>query len=345
MEMLKAFILVFSGASDNVRSYVKSICIEGSLREVEQSVDQCSKSSADQSKMTAAKNLYTSVIGDLERLKNILGTLDLHYLTAADRVSAELLICSTTHYNTMIKVDGTSLPLDESEKITNWAKLTAASQRQKDEVEEDLRVMAGLREKMRTSKFTGRLNELIAHLIEKDKRSTDKSWIPYTLQTFFNNIKSPLSQLGDINYSERDEISDVASFIAISLVISYVNESEEYAKALMILDEVRGLRMNPDTRVRLNDNISIIKSNLESSKAAAGGCYIATLAYGSYDDPQVLKLRKYRDEVLSETKLGRLFIWSYYAVSPHMVSVLKSHTRVHEKIKNLLDKLIQRMGL
>ena len=38
------------------------------------------------------------------------------------------------------------------------------------------------------------------------------------------------------------------------------------------------------------------------------GCYIATAVYGSYDCPEVWTLRRFRDEVLRESVLGRLFI-------------------------------------
>lgn len=38
------------------------------------------------------------------------------------------------------------------------------------------------------------------------------------------------------------------------------------------------------------------------------GCYIATCVYGSYDAPEVLVLRDFRDNELSKNIFGRLFI-------------------------------------
>lgn len=46
------------------------------------------------------------------------------------------------------------------------------------------------------------------------------------------------------------------------------------------------------------------------------GCYIATAVYGSYDHPNVLVLRRFRDVYLSNTKWGRAFIRVYYRYSP-----------------------------
>ena len=52
-----------------------------------------------------------------------------------------------------------------------------------------------------------------------------------------------------------------------------------------------------------------------------GGCYVATCVYGSYDCPQVWTLRRYRDYTLAETWYGRLFIHTYYAISPTIVKL------------------------
>lgn len=49
------------------------------------------------------------------------------------------------------------------------------------------------------------------------------------------------------------------------------------------------------------------------------GCYIATCVYGSYDCPEVLVLRKFRDTILKRSRAGRMFIRIYYAVSPKLV--------------------------
>ena len=62
--------------------------------------------------------------------------------------------------------------------------------------------------------------------------------------------------------------------------------------------------------------------NLESindGKATNSGCYIATAVYGSYDCPEVWTLRRYRDNILSKTRYGRLFIKIYYTISPKLV--------------------------
>lgn len=56
-----------------------------------------------------------------------------------------------------------------------------------------------------------------------------------------------------------------------------------------------------------------------SNSSSSGGCYIATSIYGSYDCPEVWTLRRYRDYTLSKSHSGRMFIKTYYAVSPSFV--------------------------
>jgi hypothetical protein len=48
----------------------------------------------------------------------------------------------------------------------------------------------------------------------------------------------------------------------------------------------------------------------------AGGCFIATAAFGSYENRWVYVLRDFRDQVLLEHGSGRAFVEWYYANSP-----------------------------
>lgn len=59
----------------------------------------------------------------------------------------------------------------------------------------------------------------------------------------------------------------------------------------------------------------------ELSKRKQGGCYLATAVYGSYDCPEVWVLRRFRDETLMQTKVGRSFVRTYYTLSPLAVRV------------------------
>lgn len=60
---------------------------------------------------------------------------------------------------------------------------------------------------------------------------------------------------------------------------------------------------------------------------AKSGCFIATAAYGSSNAPEVLLLRKFRDEVLLTSKVGKCVVSIYYFFSPPLASLV-SRARV-----------------
>lgn len=71
-----------------------------------------------------------------------------------------------------------------------------------------------------------------------------------------------------------------------------------------------------------------------------GSCYIATMTYGSYEAPEVIILRKFRDQVLAPTLLGRTFISWYYQNSPSFVERHRDNTLVHRCSKAILDPFV-----
>jgi len=83
----------------------------------------------------------------------------------------------------------------------------------------------------------------------------------------------------------------------------------------------------------------------ESEKAnKKSGCYIATACYGSYDHPDVLVLRRFRDDTLWPTVYGRLFIKAYYAISPSVAKRLGQVSWLSCFIRKwLLEPLVKKL--
>lgn len=80
-----------------------------------------------------------------------------------------------------------------------------------------------------------------------------------------------------------------------------------------------------------------------TSQKSSGGCYVATAVYGSYEAPEVMVLRKFRDERLQRTVLGRNFIAVYYAVSPSLAQHLPKYRNLSLWIRRLLDSIVDRL--
>lgn len=83
-----------------------------------------------------------------------------------------------------------------------------------------------------------------------------------------------------------------------------------------------------------------ITSNV--STKSAGGCFIATAVYDSAQAKEIEILRQYRDEVLWQTLVGKLFVNIYYRISPPFAFVI-SQSRMLKKLVRfyLLEPIIR----
>ena len=64
---------------------------------------------------------------------------------------------------------------------------------------------------------------------------------------------------------------------------------------------------------------------VKSKKYSPAGCFIATATLGSNCHPMVLDLQQFRDTVLIQNPLGRLFIKCYYKFSPYFAKIISNY--------------------
>ena len=82
----------------------------------------------------------------------------------------------------------------------------------------------------------------------------------------------------------------------------------------------------------------------KSTASGKSGCYIATACYGNEFAPEVLHLKVFRDNILAKNYFGRLFIKSYYFLSPTIAEKLKGKERLNTFIRNqILNKIVKRI--
>lgn len=74
-----------------------------------------------------------------------------------------------------------------------------------------------------------------------------------------------------------------------------------------------------------------------------GGCYIATVVYGSYDCPQVWVLRRFRDQFLLKSRVGNVFVKIYYCVSPVLVRFFGNSKWFKQVCLIPIDFLVRRL--
>lgn len=99
-----------------------------------------------------------------------------------------------------------------------------------------------------------------------------------------------------------------------------------------------------------NSNQPIFKEHTDyntdkhtKDSSLSNACYIATAVYGSYDCSDVWVLRRFRDYKLAQSVLGRIFIKTYYAISPKLLKLFGNKTWFIAFWRKRLDSLILKL--
>lgn len=118
---------------------------------------------------------------------------------------------------------------------------------------------------------------------------------------------------------------------------AYINPDEAYGQRTLLNtetdEEVKRIILSrrPDAAAKIT----------EAPKKS--GCYVATAVYGSYDCPEVWTLRRFRDDMLAKSWLGRAFIRTYYAISPTLVKWFGKSNWFKNMWKPVLDRMVLKL--
>ncbi len=81
-------------------------------------------------------------------------------------------------------------------------------------------------------------------------------------------------------------------------------------------------------------------NNTTNYTGSKKGCFIATAAFGSPFEENVLILKSFRDHYLQKTKPGRLFINYYYRLSPKVSIFISGKPYLKKTVRALLLPLV-----
>ncbi|PQJ72769.1 CFI-box-CTERM domain-containing protein [Polaribacter butkevichii] len=358
---------LFSNCNGSTQKYLSKKFTEEPLHNIESQIES-SKKKRNQNKEEAYEfglRLFVNSKDDLSLLRSLLGTNDLKYKMIADNLAKEIMQCGIDYFQ---KWKEKKDPSEEGLKLLKYAKSIAIGSQTKDRIKENTE---GIQEWAETAP----IKEDLAFITRKLKSFQNSMDTISNAKSLVNSCKSKLQNIRVVLGSNDEFYLNISSAVvsnALGMVIDVVNEAQsglEYNKAKLIrlpdivsdavsvISTMGSLDMNSQTRHRYSENkstINGINSQLESvrrqihstngsssSSSSNSGCYIATMAYGDYDHPQVIELRNFRDDFLSKTIVGRYFIKFYYKYSPSLVEKLKNKQSINLIIRKGLDQFIK----
>jgi tetratricopeptide (TPR) repeat protein len=357
-------ISLFSNYPDETKKYVSNKYTEIPLLNIENQIEKAKEKRQQNPGISNeyGKALFGRVKGDISDLSSLLSKDDVHLQMVINKLANELLQCSIGYFNEWHDSDKVD-PGDEALEIARYAEFIAPTGTVKNRVDENLATIKEWvdnkqqREKQqRISKETDFISLALEHFNKNSPTMTSIDHLVLVCQSKLRIIKNVLG--GDDD--DYLNVCDALVVNALGAVIDIFNSTQEQVvnKTLSIdrfkllvdanlstLSTLSAIDMSPAQRLRFNKNKQVmvdIKSQVEAAiKKQSGACYIATMAYGDYDHSQVRILRRYRDEVLARSSLGRAFIRVYYTTSPYLVTVLTNKKNINSIIRRLLDKWIK----
>jgi len=326
--------------------------------------------------VNVGKTLYEQTSESLKQLKSILGTSNLRFSSISDKVSDEILQCGIdyfSHYRDS-STDPGSASMDLFRKAKTLAVGNIAKQRcqentenlqewidDKPEREKQARILVDLEQ----------LKNLIDEYEDRNETVSNAKQLLASARPYLSNVKSILGSTDELYLGLSSRIASDAQGMCVSeinkLQERFANTYDNATKvaAILLLKErvneawdvtttIGSMDLRQDFRARYTQNrtsLSNLKTQLAAVNTGGGrssggssgssGCYIATMAYGDYDHPQVMILRQFRDEVLDQSTFGKWFIRTYYHYSPQLVEILKNKRTVNFIIRNVLNLFIK----
>lgn len=362
----------FGEYGDAIPEEVISSLVENPISSIDHIIEKTRKNSTtDPSKgYDAGIQLIRDSEKYLKKLVEILDVRDYRYIAMRNGIAKEASLCAMDYYkyccdNGEFKGNNkVTYLLDEASKLALDDEI----------IKKNDDYIENIKEGEKYQPIVNEMNSIYEKIDEIARyKSISNIRTGYTIQDakdIYNHCEPLLltikNKMGG-NNSIYLKISDDVLLITQNILVEYYNDAFkrfDYMEitpqrlAIIIYDvydmmlQLDTLDMSSEARGKYIQNRNTIKSQYDAitgraySRQGSGEyCYIATMAYGSYNHPQVFKLRLFRDNVLASTKCGRFCIKLYYKVSPHIVHIFKYSPKIHQIIRYLLDKFIKKYGM
>lgn len=363
----------FSAKEDFLKGFVQK-----PIEQIEKKVEEAkTKRKANKANaVNIGKALFEQTSENLKQLKSILGTSNLKFSSISDKVSDEILQCGIdyfSHYKDS-STDPGSASMDLFRKAKTLAIRDIAKQRCQENTENLQEWIENKPERDKQARILvdfEKLKNLIDEYEGRSETIANGKQLLASARPHLNNVKSVLGSSDELYLGLSSRIASDAQGMCVSeinkLQEKFANTYDNAFKiaAILLLKErvneawevtttIGSMDLRQDFRTRYTQNrtsLSNLKTQLAAVNTGGGrssggssgssGCYIATMAYGDYDHPQVMILRQFRDDVLDKSAFGKWLIKTYYQYSPKLVERLKNQRTVNIIIRKALNQFIK----
>ena len=129
----------------------------------------------------------------------------------------------------------------------------------------------------------------------------------------------------------------------VTVEVWWYDFDDSSVTAILTLDNTKATRS--DFRVGFDEQGTVTIHRLSRGlRRSADPCFVVTAVYGSDRCPEVAALRRFRDEVLLRTALGRLVVRAYYRVGPLAAALLQARPRLRGIVKPALDLFVRALS-
>ena len=306
-------------------------------------------------RLSAGKSLMESTKEGLLQLRNYLSTSDLQYQMIADKLAQEILQCGIDYFNNTNDDNAPQQAMFLQNYALSIAVGTLVKQRCKENIDTLKNVGAEYIVRNELSRLVGYVQDLRSdkgdylYTFCLGKSITDIREIITKCIPDLETIKRKMGTTNDLYI----KISSTVVSSAVNAIVETINKQQTFlmgdteklssiiSSAILLMRIIGNMDMDSKSHDYYRSNNSTllnIYSRLNPSDS--GACYIATMAYGNYNHPQVVVLRHFRDLFLAQNSWGRWFIKSYYRHSPRLVERLRNHDLANKFIRKVLDGFI-----
>jgi len=354
-------ISLFSTFPASIKKYISAKFTEIPISSIENKIEKTTRKRKDNPRNAEenGEELYKATKSDITLLKKLMGVSSVQFQMLSDKVANEILQCSVDFFNDRQENDSENnfeTNLNTAIELVKLAKSVAVSSQVKDRAKENIETLNGMRDR--------EVNQAIA-LLSSIKLAYEKAISEIDAQVVAMSMRLSYNQT--VNYSKVDKMKancldwtkvvevvtngiSMNNIATIQRCSNQIKVSEYKNLVDFLFSKLGPIQINQVKHICYWKDVRATQAKATAkkvgstiSKATDGGCYIATMAYGDYEHPQVMVLRKFRDEKLSNTLLGRSFVSFYYATSPHLVKLLKNQKYINQLIRNLLDRFVNKV--